>query len=85
MLFPQKYSIEIQSKSSPIVFSSYKEVDEFLTGKEPNISELRTSQYYSYRVDFFDGTEFYRDNLSWCEILDLHKDIKKLIIAMEDK
>jgi hypothetical protein len=82
---PQKYSIEIQSKSVPIIFSNYKDVDDFLTGKEPDISELETNQYYSYRVDFFDGTDFYRDNLSWDEILDLHNDIKRLTTAMENK
>lgn len=82
---PQKYSIEIQSKSSPIHFKNYKEVDNFLSKKEPELANYKTSQYYSYKVDFFDGTDFYRDNLSWKEIVTLHNDIKILTIAMEDK
>jgi hypothetical protein len=82
---PQKYSIEIQSKSPPIYFKTYREVDDFLSNKGPELSKYKTSQYYSYKVDFFDGTDFYRDNLSWKEILTLHNDIKILTIAMEDK
>jgi hypothetical protein len=76
---PQKYSIQIQSKTKPIEFESHIEVDSFLQNKEPTISNYEKKQYYGYTVDFSDGDEFVRDGLSWQELIQLHNNLKQLV------
>ena len=80
---PQRFSIQIQTKSAPIEFNSYTEVDEFLNGEEPNIEQLEIHQLYSYQVQFFNGDEFQRENLDWKEIKELHNNLRELISHLE--
>ena len=80
---PQSYSIQVQSKSKPIAFESSSEVDKFLSQDEPNIDDFEKIQYYGYQVDFTDGDEFFREDLSWEELKNLHEDLKKLVRKIE--
>ncbi|MFP4093564.1 MAG: hypothetical protein ACLFUB_03695 [Cyclobacteriaceae bacterium] len=80
---PQKYLIQIQSKSKPILFEKYSDVDEFLGNSEPNVVKFEKTQYYGYHVDFTDGDEFFRENLTWIELKKLHEDLKQLVRKVE--
>ncbi len=82
---PQKYIIEIQSKTDGFTFNSYKGVDEFLIDEEPDIRKFDQHQYYGYSVEFYDGDVFNRENLSWQELKQLHSELKYLISYMELK
>lgn len=80
---PQKYSIQLQSKTKPIDFDGYTEVDLFLTKPEPSIKDFEQKQYYGYVVDFSDGDEFRREGLSWLELKEIHENLKALISKIE--
>ncbi len=82
---PQSYSIQVQSKSKPIVFGDYSQVNDFLHNQEPEIGDFDVDQFYSYRVRFFDGDEFYRDNLSWEQLSELHFSLGDLVAASESR
>jgi len=80
---PQRFSIQIQRKSAPIEFQTYKEVDKFLNDNEPKIKQFEVHQLYSYQVQFFSGDEFQRENLDWEEIKELHNNLRELISHLE--
>lgn len=80
---PQRFSIQIQRKSAPIEFQTYKEVDRFLKRAEPKIEQFEVYQLYSYHVQFFNGDEFQRENLDWKEIKELHNSLRELISHLE--
>lgn len=80
---PQSYYIQIQSKSNPIMFKNYSDVDNFLFRSEPKINDYHVSQYYTYQVLFFDGDEFFRDNLRWVELKEIHLELKELVKKFE--
>lgn len=80
---PQKYTVQVQSFSSPIEFRNYTEMDSFLRKGEPNIDDLEQIKLYSFQVDFTDGDEFIRDNLTWKDLKVMHENLKDLIKKME--
>ncbi|MDX5324998.1 MAG: hypothetical protein LPK80_01940 [Bacteroidota bacterium] len=80
---PQKYTVQVQSVSSPIEFRKYTEMDSFLKNGEPKINSLKKKQFYNYQVEFTDGDEFVRENLNWDELKSMHENLKELIKKME--
>ncbi|MEO0683614.1 MAG: hypothetical protein AAFY76_00855 [Cyanobacteria bacterium J06649_11] len=82
---PQRFVIQIQTKSLPIEFSSHEDANDFFEAEEPNMVDVADSQTYSYQVHFFNGDEFQRENLEWSEIRELHNDLRDLVLHLQSR
>jgi hypothetical protein len=77
---PRRYVI-LRRDTSSYEFTELREVDAFFQNSSPEARQELTASF-AYRVEFGDGDVFFRDELSWEAIKELHGQLRRLVDHM---